>query len=154
MFASPLESWSHEHEYLLTSICLKSQTAWTGNFPLTGVAGLRGFSWTMVLALRFSPSKWVLNSFSCSFSSYRKYHIVFNKTNNDRCCCYCNVTEVELLNFTSSSRVSQPTAASCNKSSSRVTVMLRLHVYFFFMVFCIFFIFSSASFTSEKNYNG
>lgn len=44
------------------------------------------------------------------------------------------------------------TAASCSRSSSLVTVTERSHVYFLFMVSCIFLSFSSASFTSEKNW--
>lgn len=45
-----------------------------------------------------------------------------------------------------------PTTASCSRSSSRVTVIERSHTYFFFIVSSIFFILSSASLTSEKNY--
>ncbi len=55
---------------VLTSCCLKSQTAWIGNLPLTEVVGLRGFSWMMDLALLFRPVTSVLNSFSCSLSSW------------------------------------------------------------------------------------
>lgn len=56
----------------LTSICLKSHTAWIGILPLMGVVGLRGLSWMMLLALLLRPAMWVLNSFSCSFSSWQK----------------------------------------------------------------------------------
>lgn len=52
-----------------TSICLKSHTACMGSLPLTGVAGFLGFSWMIFLALLFKPSRWVLNSARCSFSS-------------------------------------------------------------------------------------
>lgn len=72
-----LEFWNrslaNREALMSTSICLKSQTAWIGSFPFIGLAGLRGFSWTMVLALRFRPSRWVLNSVSCSFSSCEKH---------------------------------------------------------------------------------
>lgn len=54
----------------LTSCCLKSQTAWTGNLPLIAVVGLRGFSWMTDFALLFRLFTRVLNSFSCSFSSW------------------------------------------------------------------------------------
>lgn len=48
--------------------------------------------------------------------------------------------------------MNKPTAASWSRSSSRVTVMERSQVYFLFIVSWIFLIFSSASFTSEKNW--
>lgn len=56
---------------VLTSCCLKSQTAWMGSLPLMGVVGLRGFSWMMDLALLFKLVTRVLYSFSCSLSSCR-----------------------------------------------------------------------------------
>lgn len=59
-------------QLLLASICLKSQTAWMGSLLLIAVAGFRGFSWMIVLALCFRPSKQALKSFSCSFSSCRR----------------------------------------------------------------------------------
>lgn len=43
------------------------------------------------------------------------------------------------------------TTASCSRSSSRVAVVVRSQLYFFFMFSCIFFILSWASFTSAKN---
>lgn len=55
---------------ILTSICLKSQTAWMGILPFSGVVGLRGFSWMTVFARLFRASRLVLNSASCSFSSW------------------------------------------------------------------------------------
>lgn len=44
------------------------------------------------------------------------------------------------------------TTASCSRSSSRVAVVERSQLYFFFIFSCIFFILSWASFTSAKNY--
>lgn len=114
-----------------------------GSLLLIAVAGFRGFSWMIVLALCFRPSKRALNSFSCSFSSCTVKKMI---KNND---------EDTMLHFVGKQKIFNEvdfTAASCSRSSSRVTVMERSHVYFLFIVSCIFLTFSSASFTSEKNY--
>lgn len=125
----------------LTSCCLKSQTAWTGNLPLIAVVGLRGFSWMTDFALLFKSFTRVLNSFSCSLSSWgwinSSYHDfgIFIKT----------------LSQNLLSKLFVLTAASCSRSSSRVVVVVRSQLYFFLMLSCIFLILSWASFTSEKN---
>lgn len=111
-----------------------------GSLLLIAVAGFRGFSCMIVLALCFKPSKRALKSFSCSFSSC---------TGNNQ--NHCQDTPVHFAAKRKYLTV-EFTAASCSRSSRRVTVMERSQVYFLFIVSCIFFICSSASFTSKKNY--